>query len=98
MRMHPLEPRPLGATMTAQRIRAMIDAGIKTLVAGATTKIPTIVHRLDKADTKDGVKSLQPMADLGAPYPVLLYERFLGRPFASHRDSISELVGEVVES
>ena len=31
------------------------------------------------------------------PYPVLLYERFLGRPFATHRDSVSELVGEVVE-
>lgn len=28
---------------------------------------------------------------------MLLYERFLGRPFASHRDSVSELVGEVVE-
>jgi hypothetical protein len=32
------------------------------------------------------------------PYPVLLYERFLGRPFASYRDSISELVGDVMES
>jgi hypothetical protein len=32
------------------------------------------------------------------PYPVLLYERFLGRPFAGHRDSVSELVGDVVES
>ena len=28
---------------------------------------------------------------------MLLYERFLGRPFASHRDAVSELVGEVVE-
>ena len=27
-----------------------------------------------------------------------LYERFLGRPFAGHRDSISELVGDLVES
>lgn len=38
------------------------------------------------------------MADLGVPYPVLLYERFLGRPFATHRDAVSELVGDVVES
>jgi hypothetical protein len=59
--------------------------------------VATVLHRLDKADTKEGVKSLQPVADLGVPYPVLLYERFLGRPFASHRDSVSELVGEVVE-
>lgn len=28
---------------------------------------------------------------------MLLYERFLGRPFAGHRDSISELVGDVLE-
>ena len=43
------------------------------------------------------VTSATVVADLGVPYPVLLYERFLGRPFASHRDSVSELVGEVVE-
>jgi len=29
---------------------------------------------------------------------MLLYERFLGRPFATHRDSVSELVGEVMEN
>ena len=29
---------------------------------------------------------------------MLLYERLLGRPFAGHRDSISELVGNVVEN
>ena len=28
---------------------------------------------------------------------MLLYERFLGRPFASHRDSVSEHVGEIIE-
>jgi hypothetical protein len=35
---------------------------------------------------------------MGAPYAMLLYERFLGRPFAGHRDSVSELVGDVMES
>jgi hypothetical protein len=29
---------------------------------------------------------------------MLLYERFLGRPFAGHRDSVSELVGDGLES
>jgi hypothetical protein len=29
---------------------------------------------------------------------MLLYERHLGRPFASHRDAVSELVGDVMES
>jgi len=35
---------------------------------------------------------------LGAPYSMLLYERFLGRPFAGHRDSVSDLIGAVLES
>jgi hypothetical protein len=98
MRMHPLTPRPLGPTLTDQRIHAMIEAGVRILFGGANTKLATVLHRLDKADTREGIKSLQPVADLGVPYPVLLYERFLGRPFASHRDSVSELVGEVVEA
>lgn len=29
---------------------------------------------------------------------MLLYERYLGRPFASQRDAVSELVGDVMES
>jgi hypothetical protein len=98
MRLKPLTPRPLRAILTDQRIRAMIEAGVKTLTDGVQNHVPSLVHRLDKADTKEGMKSLQPVADLGVPYPVLLYERFLGRPFASHRDSVSELVGEVVEA
>ena len=85
MRLNPLTPRPLGTILTDQRIRAMIEAGVKTLLDGAKTDVPSLIHRLDKADTKEGMKSLQPVADLGVPYPVLLYERFLGRPFASHR-------------
>jgi hypothetical protein len=38
------------------------------------------------------------MVDLGVPYAMVLYERFLGRPFAGHRDSVSELVGDVLEA
>jgi hypothetical protein len=38
------------------------------------------------------------MALMGAPYAMLLYERFLGRPFAGHRDSISDLAGGNLES
>lgn len=29
---------------------------------------------------------------------MLLYERFLGRPFAGHRDSVSDLIGDNLES
>ena len=55
------------------------------------------LHRLDKADTSEGPASLARVADLGIPYAMLLYERFLGRPFAGHRDSVSELIGDVLE-
>ena len=97
IRLKPLAAMNEGNGVTGQRIRAMIDAAVRTLSQGAGTVPPGIVHRLDKADTAQGPASLQSIADLGAPYPVLLYERFLGRPFATHRDSVSELVGEVVE-
>jgi hypothetical protein len=97
MRLKPLTPRKLGSSLTDQRLRAMIEAGVQTLEKGAGASVPTLLHRLDKVDTREGIKSLQPIADLGVPYAVLLYERFLGRPFASHRDAVSERVGEVVE-
>ena len=29
---------------------------------------------------------------------MLLYERYLGRPYASHRDSVSELIGDLMEN
>jgi len=54
------------------------------------------VHRLDKFDTTGGEKTIQD-AFQQKLYPELLYERILGRPFASHRDSISEGVGDLVE-
>ena len=42
--------------------------------------------------------SVRSSAELGVPYSILLYERLLGRPFAGHRDSISELIGNIVEN
>ena len=56
------------------------------------------MHRLDKFDTVDGLVSVRHAAQQHVPYAVLLYERFLGRPYASHRDAVSELVGDVMES
>ena len=75
----------------------MTEFGVRTVAHGTGAVSTGIVHRLDKVDTAEGTGCVQSIADLGAPYPVLLYERFLGRPFATHRDSVSELVGEVVE-
>lgn len=39
-------------------------------IGGVDSKLPTILHRLDKADTREGIKSIQPVADLGVPYPL----------------------------
>jgi hypothetical protein len=98
-RVAPLTPRKDKGSITDQRIKAMVSAAIQLLEMGTgDAERSLILHRLDKVDTAEGIKSIQPIAKLGALYPVLLYERFLGRPFAGHRDSVSELVGDMVES
>jgi hypothetical protein len=79
-------------------IRAMLDAACQLITKGAEDISDDVVHRLNKADTRAGLVSLRHLANEGVPYAMLLYERLLGRPFATHRDSVSELVGEVMES
>jgi hypothetical protein len=76
----------------------MIRTACSLLTDTPPSSTPEKIYRLDKADTKGGLSTLQPLADLGVPYAMLLYERFLGRPFAGHRDSVSELVGDILES
>lgn len=83
---------------TKERVRALIAAACHAFESGASEGSTETVHRLDKADTRGGLISIQSSADLGVPYSMLLYERLLGRPFAGHRDSVSELIGNVVEN
>ncbi len=83
---------------TMERVNALIDTACQLLKTGAPDVPEDKIHRLDKADTKTGIMGAQVLAELGAPYAVLLYERFLGRPFAGHRDSVSDLVGGGLES
>lgn len=97
IRLKPLAPLRSSAGVGAARIRAMVTTACQLLIDGAP-QTPGLLHRLDKADTKQGLLSLQPLAALGVPYAMVLYERFLGRPFAGHRDSVSELVGDVLEA
>ena len=85
-------------TMKSDRILAMIGTACELLDESAPAVGPDKIHRLDKCDTQSGSSGVQSAADLGVPYPMLLYERFLGRPFAGHRDSVSELVGDPLES
>jgi hypothetical protein len=81
-----------------ERIDALIEAACNLLREGAPEVHPVEIHRLDKADTASGLDGIRTAARIGVPYAMLLYERFLGRPFASHRDSVSELVGESMEA
>lgn len=86
-------------TVTEDRVRALVAAACHLLESGVPVDVPhDSLHRFDKADTREGLSGVRSMADLGVPYSMLLYERFLGRPFAAHRDSVSELVGNLVES
>jgi hypothetical protein len=84
--------------VTPERLEALIKTACELLEDGAPTVGKDKLHRLDKADSKMGSASLRSMAGIGVPYPMLLYERFIGRPFAGHRDSVSELVGDLLES
>jgi hypothetical protein len=84
--------------VTEKRLKALIETACHFLSQGVSELNDNRLHRLDKADTKHGTESIQNLAVMGIPYAMLLYERFLGRPFAGHRDSVSELVGDTLES
>jgi hypothetical protein len=97
IRMAPL--RSLGrGRVTIERVRALIEIACQLLLEGAPQVDVDKIHHLDKADTRASLDSLRTLAELGVPYAMLLYEHFLGRPFAGHRNSVSELVGGGMES
>jgi len=83
---------------TRERLKALVETACLILSEGAPQVEDDQLHRLNKADTKHGLDSIKGIAGMGVPYAMLLYERFLGRPFAGHRDSVSELVGDGLES
>ena len=84
--------------VSAQRVQAMVQTACNLLNEGAPDVASTMIHRLDKADTRKGNSGIRAMAKIGSPYAMVLYERFLGRPFAGHRDSVSDAVGDKLES
>ncbi len=84
--------------LSEQRLKALVTASVSLLSDGAPAVDGAMIHRLDKADTKAGKKSLRTIASMGFPYAMVLYERFLGQPFAGHRNSVSVLVGDVLEA
>jgi hypothetical protein len=84
--------------VTKERLKAMVQTACQLLSAGAPDVDIDQLHRLDKADTKHGGEGIRNLSIIGVPYAMLLYERFLGRPFAGHRDSVSEIIGDSLES
>jgi len=90
---------PLRVTdTTRERLNAMVETACFLMSQGMPVVGDDQLHRLDKVDTRRGSESIGYIAGMGVPYAMLLYERFLGRPFAGHRDSVSELVGDSLES
>ena len=84
--------------ITEERLKAMVKTSCQLLTSGSPEVGEGQLHRLDKADTRNGIDSIKNLSRIGVPYAMLLYERFLGRPFAGHRDSVSELIGGSLES
>lgn len=97
IRMFPDRPLKPGAAAKA-RIAALVETACELILGGCPDVPPDRLHRLAKSDSIHGLESVRQMAGMGVPYAMLLYERFLGRPFAGHRDSVSELVGDGLES
>lgn len=97
VRLAPVTPlRP--SDETRRRIAAMVETACDLLEQGCPNVAANQIHRLQKADTTGGLVALGNLANIGVPSAMLLYERFLGRPFAGHRDSVSELVGDGLEN
>jgi len=83
---------------TMERLDHLIRVAVSYIIKGAPEEHEGFVHRLAKFDTQSGLQSLKYAARENVPFAVLLYERYLGRPFAGHRDAVSEMVGEVMEN
>jgi hypothetical protein len=93
---------PATATKAAREddhaVRSMATYLPTVLTRGVGTVARDRVHRLDKVDTRDGERSIRRAFETGGEmYAELLYERILGRPFATHRDAVSDKVGDVLE-
>src|SRR5260370_17123441 len=95
--MEPLKPLPSGEATNA-RNGALVQTVSELLNEGPPKVASDKIHRLDKADTEIGLQGLRTMAGIGVPYAMLLYERFLGRPFAGHRDPLSQPLGHNIQS
>jgi hypothetical protein len=77
VRIAPETPLPKTG-VSAERVRALVVTACQLLTDGLEEVEEGFIHRLHKADTTGGLASITPLADMGVPYAMLLYERFLG--------------------
>ncbi|MEN6486144.1 MAG: hypothetical protein ABFD98_14810 [Syntrophobacteraceae bacterium] len=95
---HSRNQAPPERPKTLKRVADLVEIALRYITRGAPLEQDGVIHRLSKFDTGSGIGSLRYAAKENVPYAVLLYERYLGRPFAGHRDAVSELVGELMEN
>lgn len=84
-------------TDLVDNIKAMIAASVTYLSGATPTTTPDKVHRRNLVDISEGITSLVRSASKGIRHEDYLYERLLGRPFATQRDSVSRVVGDALE-
>ncbi|MGO8672975.1 MAG: hypothetical protein ACLQVD_16650 [Capsulimonadaceae bacterium] len=60
--------------LVGQRITALLSIAVSALAEPAPEESETVVHRLAKADTRQGMDSVRHVARLGVPYAMLLYD------------------------
>ena len=82
---------------TQAKVQALVNTAVHLILSRPPELGDEVLHRLSKADTADGIEGVRALAGSGVSYVTLLYERFLGRAFATHRDTVSGQVGDIVE-
>ena len=60
----------------------------------AFTMTPAVYQSTMAFNARERLAAVHSVAGLRVPYSVLPYERLLGRPFATHRESVGGLVGD----
>lgn len=81
---------------TKEMIRGLIRTAVEKIEEPTPETGDDVVHRFDLIDRQNGIQSVREAHDHGIYYN-MLRERYLGRPFASHVDSVSDERGDVME-
>lgn len=81
---------------TKDMIRALIRTAVEKIEEPVPDTSDDVIHRFDLIDRQEGIESVRDAHEEGI-YCNLLRERYLGRPFASHVDSVSDERGDLME-